>query len=1221
VPKRQRTAAVQDAGATALVGGRKCVQPRCPLSYLARNPYDANSTCGSWEAGGGSGGIAQLPPAAQETGDDRAEREPCAPVTIMASDHSPSGAERDRKAAALERTIRESERQLQELRGTGGNADEPTYALHETHERLRHSQAAQRHLAETQVAILNALPAHVALLDSHGVIVSVNDSWRRFGLANAIQGTTFGVGQNYLELCERETGESADDARRAATGIRAVLGGQMKEFALEYPCHSPDARRWFRLMVTPLHEGQPGGAVVMHVNITEQKLAELERQKLVHDLGERVKEMRALYGVARLLRHDQMSIGEILARVAAVLPLSVQYPDVSAARVAFGARGAATPGFKASPWQLGAEFVAGDGTRGTVEIVYLEARPEADEGPFLSEERNLVDSVAELLRTHFEWRRDRDALLASEANLRNAQRIAQFGSWELELANLDDLDANTLRWSDEMYRIAGFAPGAVEVSNELFFRLVPAEEHAIIRDAVARALRERRPYSVVHRLIRPDGEERIVQETAQVFCDETTGQPEKLIGAALDTTEQRRAERQVSAFATLGRRLGGAGTAEEAARIIMETADDLLGWDACWLHVYDAAADRARSVLNMDVVEGRRQVIGPAYHEGAPSALSRRVLRDGPQLMVREPAAPNQEELIPFGDTSRRSASLMIVPVRHAGEPIALLSIQSYAPHAYRSDDLTSLEALADYCAGALARIGALEAMRRSEARFASIFRASPAAISLSTIPDGRLIEVNDRYCELLGYRREELIGQSVLDLHLWENAADRRPIIERVLSEGSAFGVEARFRRKCGELRDVVLSFEKTDLPGEPEPVVIVQFADVTEKKRLEAQFLRAQRMESIGTLAGGIAHDLNNVLAPILMSIDMLRELVPDPDGQMLLDTLQHSAQRGADLVKQVLGFARGVEGRRAVVNPIHLLRDLVRVMRDTFPKSIAVNLATGTDVWTVLGDATQLHQVFLNLCLNARDVMPGGGQIIIDLENVVLDETYAAMNPDSRAGAYVVVQVADTGAGIPPELRDKIFEPFFTTKEFGKGTGLGLSTALAIVKSHGGFINLYSELGKGTRFKVYLPANTTERAADEFAVKQTGLPRGHGELVLVVDDEDAVRKVAQRTLERFGYRVLLAANGAEGVSLYALHQHDIAVVLTDMAMPIMDGPSLILALKAMNPAVKIVGSSGLMANGGVAKAIGAGVEHFIPKPYTAEAMLKTIHNVIHGIPPHAT
>jgi PAS domain S-box-containing protein len=465
-----------------------------------------------------------------------------------------------------------------------------------------------------------------------------------------------------------------------------------------------------------------------------------------------------------------------------------------------------------------------------------------------------------------------------------------------------------------------------------------------------------------------------------------------------------------------------------------------------------------------------------------------------------------------------------------------------------------------------------------------------------------------ERIC---GWKSAEALGKKYRELFSLQKA----PVEEatRLLFENGHWQGELKKKTQSG--RDLIMETRWTlvrDEQGQPKCILAIN-TDITEKKKLEAQFLRTQRMESIGTLAGGIAHDLNNVLAPILMSVEILKMSFTDEDSHKLLQTVQASADRGSDLVKQVLSFARGVEGQRVIVNPLHLMRELLKVMRDTFPKTISVRFTPAPDLWTINGDATQLHQVFLNLCVNARDAMPHGGNLTVTMENVVLDDTYAAMNPDSTPGAYVNVKVSDSGSGIPTAIQDKIFEPFFTTKEFGKGTGLGLSTTLAIVKSHGGFINLYSEIGKGATFQVYLPANTTEVAADKSAVEQIGLPRGNGEMVLVVDDEESIRHIAQRTLERFGYKVMLACHGAEAVSLYAQNRNQIAVVLTDMAMPIMDGPALIIALKAINPKVRIVGSSGLATRGGVTRAVGTGIEHFVPKPYTAEAMLTVLKKIL--------
>jgi PAS domain S-box-containing protein len=462
----------------------------------------------------------------------------------------------------------------------------------------------------------------------------------------------------------------------------------------------------------------------------------------------------------------------------------------------------------------------------------------------------------------------------------------------------------------------------------------------------------------------------------------------------------------------------------------------------------------------------------------------------------------------------------------------------------------------------------------------------------------------------LYGWTAEEATGRSVAHL-LYQDTTAFHEAMAQLLARGEWVGELQQVNKQGNGL---VIEGRWTlvrDDRGVPRSVLAIN-TDITEKKKLELQFLRAQRMESIGTLAGGIAHDLNNVLAPIIMAIDLLKLSVTDERGRSMLTTMAASARRGAEMVRQVLSFARGVEGRRVEVHPRHLIREIEKIALDTFPKNIRIETRAGPDLWTVTGDPTQLHQVLINLCVNARDAMPEGGRLVVGAQNQVLDAHYAAMNIEAKAGPYVIVQIEDTGTGIPPAILDKIFDPFFTTKALGKGTGLGLSTSLAIVKSHDGFIRVYSEPGRGTRFQIYLPARPDGAGLVAAAVRSE-LPRGRGETVLVVDDEESIREIAQRTLEAFGYRVLLASDGAEAVTLYAGRREEIAVVLTDMMMPVMDGAATIRALLEINPGARVIAASGIAANGEVARSIGAGVRHFIPKPYTADTLLKTLRQTL--------
>ncbi|MDR3405950.1 MAG: PAS domain S-box protein [Chthoniobacter sp.] len=476
---------------------------------------------------------------------------------------------------------------------------------------------------------------------------------------------------------------------------------------------------------------------------------------------------------------------------------------------------------------------------------------------------------------------------------------------------------------------------------------------------------------------------------------------------------------------------------------------------------------------------------------------------------------------------------------------------------------------------------------------------------------NGEITGANDAFLDLVGYSREDLEAGRINWVALTppEYAELDRHCLEVIAAKGVCPPYEKEYIRKDGSRVPLLVgaaSFE--DNPEEGVCFVM----DITERKKLEQQFLRSQRMEGIGTLAGGIAHDLNNSLGPIIMSLDLLKMKFNDPDSQDLLAIISSSAQRGADMVRQVLSFARGVEGRRMEVQIKHLIGDIGKITNDTFLKHIEVQTSTPCDLWTILGDPTQLHQVLLNLCVNARDAMPNGGKLTLAAENIAIDAQYSGLNSEAKPGPYVLLQIEDSGVGIAPEILEKIFDPFFTTKEIGKGTGLGLSTTLAIVKSHGGFLRVYSELGRGTIFKIYLPAQT-EASLELGAAMEAEMPRGNGELILVVDDEASVRQITKQTLEAFGYRVVLAVDGAEAVASFAQRGGEIAAVLTDIMMPIMDGLAMIQVLRRMNPIVPIIAASGLTANAQIGQFASLKLKHFLPKPYTAETLLMTLKQVL--------
>jgi hypothetical protein len=877
----------------------------------------------------------------------------------------------------------------------------------------------------------------------------------------------------------------------------------------------------------------------------------------------------------------------------------------------------------------------------------------------------------------------------NEARLAQAQELAHLGDWEM------DVETGALHWSDEVYRIFGLTPRTVMPTSELFLNAVRAEERSVIRQAVQITLQTGQPYSIDHRIRRPDGSERAVHEHAQVVRD-AQGRVVKLRGTVQDITERKLAEERVRDSQALYHSL------------VENVPQNIFRKDRAGRFTF------ANSRFCQTVGRKAEDILGKSDADLFPAELAAKYLEDDRRVM--ESGQPyHSTETHPQTETRSLTVEVIKTPLYDSAGQIT--GVQGIFW------DVTE-------------RRLAEQALMRSEEKFARLFRDNPTAMSISRMADNRVLEVNDQYCVLLGFSREELVGRTLAELELWADPAEREWVLAELARTGMVKDRELRLRSRDGFARHVLFSSDRVELSGGQDPILLATWVDITERrqtqgkmaelfeildqsreaivvrdlegtmlylnqgaqqlsgytleeaigksaplllyrhhhdfetatrrlleagawqgehylttktgldilvdgrwtlirddtgtpqsivaisvdlterKRLEAQFLRAQRMESIGALAGGIAHDLNNILTPIVMVAPMLRMDMPRGDREQLLATVEASSQRAVEVIKQLLGFARGQDGQRNLLQPRHLLREMARIIRETFPPSIRLVETVLKDLRPVMGNATQLHQVLLNLCVNARDAMPRGGTLNLSAQNVVLEEQDPSRPTEAVPGNYVRLDVSDTGDGIPEAIREKIFDPFFTTKEPGKGTGLGLTTVLGIVKSHGGFLRLESAPGVGTTFRIFLPAAEGSLVPIQ-AAQIPESPRGRGELILVVDDEAAIRHTTQRTLRQHGYRTLEAAHGEEALAVLANRGHEVALVVSDLLMPVMDGVVLCERLQLLRPGLPRIVSTGTALdhtpNDARAALAQAGVKHILAKPHSPADLLAAVADEI--------
>ena len=822
---------------------------------------------------------------------------------------------------------------------------------------------------------------------------------------------------------------------------------------------------------------------------------------------------------------------------------------------------------------------------------------------YKQEDLATLQALADHCGGTFERLRNAEKLRASEQRFQIVSKATNDAIWDWDIVQ------DQLWWNDGFSKQFGYPAEQINSSPEFWVtRIHPDDRERVVRDLEALIDGGQVIWSDEYRFQRADGSYAHIFDRGYVIY-EVPGKPVRMIGVMMDITERKRVEQRHAVFSKLGKELSTAMTPHAAAQIISENTHQIFNWDSFTMSIYYADKNELHPILNFDTINGQRVVTSLSTPIEKPSGRAQRVIKNGGELILKS-GDQLSPDAVPFGDIARPSASIIVVPIRNKDAVMGVMSVQSYTPKAYDHDDLEVLQTLADHCGGTLERIRAEQALRSSEVRFHSIWQNSVDGMRL-TDENGIIVGVNDAYCKLVGMSRQELEGKPFAVVYA--DTESQQEGVEKYRARFQQRNIERTFTRRLtfwnGKTADLEDTNSFIEVPGQ-KPLLLALFRDITQQKRLEDELRHSQKMESVGQLAGGIAHDFNNILTVIQGHSSLLQfDRMLTPKSKESIQQISHVAERAANLTRQLLTFSRKQVIQAKNLNLNEIVSNLTKLLQRVLGEDISLQVNFRSQIPVIRADPGMIEQILMNLAVNSRDAMPRGGKLFLETSAVELSES--SLPSDCKPGKYVCLNVRDTGCGIPKEIQPRIFEPFFTTKDVGKGTGLGLATVYGIVKQHQGWLEMQSEVGRGTAFQIYLPAvaEKQDMADTKPAVQKM---KGGTETILLVEDEAEVRNLAKLILQRLGYKLFEAPSGVGALEIWKQEKDKIDLVLTDIVMPDgMTGRELADRLQAEKPSLKVVFCSGYSTEMvGHDSILQEGI-NFLQKPYTPQKLAQIVRD----------